>query len=321
MNLVAVLSNLKSTRNVSVMDKIRALIENYNGVFHFEIDDVADIPVALKRFAEYGADILVINGGDGTIQATFSCLVNDQPFDRVPPVAILPAGKTNMIAEDLGAHSPKPQLFLKRILDMAASGNIPDHTQERHLLRVDGIPDHGPIHGMFLGTAGIVDGITACRRRIYPMGLPNFLSHTVAVAMIAFGAFTGRFNRPENARPINVQIDGRGAVVGRYFVIIATTLDRLILGFRPFGREGSGPVRFLSVESMPWTVMRSLWLAITGRIRKKSLTGLTARNARAVRLKFEGAVTIDGEMYHMPPGGELMISSDDRLRFLRLDKL
>ncbi|MEX1147854.1 MAG: diacylglycerol kinase family protein [Sphingomonadales bacterium] len=321
MNLVAVLTNLKSTRNLSVVNRVRAVIDAHNGVFHYEIDDVADIPEVLRRFAEYGADILVINGGDGTIQATFSSLINDRPFERVPPVAILPAGKTNMIAEDLGARKPRPHLYLERILTLAARGGILEHTEERHLLKVEGIPGQAPLHGMFLGTAGIVEGITACRRKIYPLGLPNFLSHSLAVAVIAFGAVTGRFGRAGTAPAIKVRLDDKGAVVGHYFLIIVTTLNRLILGFKPFGREGHGPVHFLSVESRPWTVIRSLWLAITGRIHKTFLTGLTARNAKAVRIRARGAVTVDGEMYSMPEDHDLVVSSDDHLRFLRLDGL
>src|SRR5688500_20064039 len=49
-------------------------------------------------------DVLVINGGDGTVQATLTEMFNGKPFGDVPPpVAVLPNGKTNLIAQDLGA--------------------------------------------------------------------------------------------------------------------------------------------------------------------------------------------------------------------------
>ncbi|RMF10668.1 MAG: hypothetical protein D6763_05155 [Alphaproteobacteria bacterium] len=321
MTLVAVLTNPKSTRNLSVLEKVRTVIDGYNGVFHFEIGDVADIPLALKRFAEYGADLLVINGGDGTIQATFSAMVNTRPFKTPPPIAILPAGKTNMIAEDLGAGSPRPHLYLRRILDLAATGELDPHTIERHLLKIEGIPGHPPLYGMFMGAAGIVNGIRMCRRRIYPLGLPNALAHTAAVFLVTLGTLTGGFGMGGRPSPIQVYLDNRGMVMGRYSLVIATTLDRLILGFRPFSREGQGPVKYISVENGGATLVRAIWLAVTGRIRTRTTAGLTARNVRRVRLRLDGAVTIDGELYTVEDGREIALSSDEKFRFLNLGNL
>lgn len=321
MSLVAVLTNPKSTRNLSKLEKVRAVIEGYNGVFHFEINDVADIPHALERFAQYGAELLVINGGDGTIQATFSAMVNGTPFKKAPPIAILPAGRTNMIAEDLGAASPRPHVYLRKILEMAAKNDIGAHTVERHLLKVEGIPGQPPLYGMFLGTAGIVEGIKMCRRRIYPLGLPNLIAHTLAAAMVTLGTLTGGMGMGGRPSPIQVHLDNRGMVMGRYSIVIATTLDRLILGFRPSGREGVGPVKYLSVENGGMTLLRSLWLAVTGRLQSRTTAGLTSRNARTVRMRLDSPVTLDGELYEAVGGREIVLSSDEKLSFLDFGSL
>ena len=45
--------------------------------------------------------VLVINGGDGTVQAALTELYNGGHFGDRPPVAVLPSGKTNLIALDL----------------------------------------------------------------------------------------------------------------------------------------------------------------------------------------------------------------------------
>ncbi len=315
MSLVAVLTNPKSTRNVSALEKVRAVIDGYNGVFHFEINDVADIPLALKRFADYGADLLVINGGDGTIQATFSSMINDQPFDNAPPIAVLPAGQTNMIAEDLGAGSPRPHVYLRRILDLAAQGDFADHIVDRHILKVEGIPGHPPLYGMFLGTAGIIEGIKICRRRIYPLRLPNVLSHAAAVILVTFGALTGGRGVGGRPSPIQVHLDNRGMVMGRYYILVVTTLERLILGFRPFSDEGKGALKFLSVETGGWTFVRSAWLALTNRIKSAAIPGLTARNAKTVRLRLHTPVTLDGELFDIDLDQDLTLSSDAKLRF------
>ena len=321
MSLVAVLTNPKSTRNLSSLEKVREVVENHNGIFHYEIADVSDIPLALSRFADFGADLLVINGGDGTIQATFSALITRCPFDRMPAVAILPAGKTNMIAEDFGVTSARPHQYLRQLLDHVSKSGFEKNIEERHLLKVEGIPGMPALYGMFMGTAGIVEGIRVCRRRIYPLGLPNFLAHTAAVGLIAISALTGGLGTGGNPSPIHVHLDDRGMVMGRYFVVIATTLDRLILGFRPFSKDGHGPVKFLSVENSPLTVLRSLWLAVTGGMKKKTIPGLNSRNVSKIKLKLDAAVTLDGELYEMKNGGEIHISSDEKLRFVHFGRL
>ena len=62
------------------------------------------LPEALARLAERGIDLLVINGGDGTVRDVLTC---GEPIfgDDWPVVAVLPKGKTNALAVDLGGPS------------------------------------------------------------------------------------------------------------------------------------------------------------------------------------------------------------------------
>src|SRR3546814_8231468 len=55
----------------------------------------------LERFAAEGVDLLVVDGGDGTVRDVISAA--PAAFgDRMPRMAILPSGKTNALALDLG---------------------------------------------------------------------------------------------------------------------------------------------------------------------------------------------------------------------------
>lgn len=319
MTLVGVLTNPGSTRNLQQgLERAREVIEEFNGVFHFEIGDIGDISLALKRFAEYDAEVIAINGGDGTIREVFSALLNESPFPRPPLIALLPAGKTNMMAEDFGAFGGKPHVYLRRLLELCRDGRAGENAQERHILKIAGLPGQAPLYGMFFGAAGIIQGIHFCRQRIYPMGLPNAVSHGLAVLSFlfgtVFGGITGR--SPFRAEPVHVYIDKRGMVMGRYFVVTVTTLERFILGLRPFGSEGRGPIKFLSVEDAPMTILKALRMTLTGSIRRRPAVGITARNAETVRLRLNSALTVDGELYEVPPNHEISISGKDRLRFV-----
>lgn len=319
MTLVGVLTNPGSTRNLQQgLEKTRQVIEQFNGVFHYEIASIDDIPAALQRFADYGAEVIAINGGDGTIREVFSALLNGSPFKKMPLVALLPAGKTNMMAEDFGAFGNKPEKYLRRLLERCRDGGVAEAAIERHVLKISGIPGQPTLYGMFLGTAGIINAIHFCRRRIYPLGLPNALSHLLVVGSIMFGTLVGGlFGRsPFRTDPIHVYVDNKGMVMGRYFVVTITTLERFILGLRPFGGEGRGPVKFLSVEDSPMTILKALAMTLTGSIRRRTAIGVTARNVSAVKLRMTCPLTVDGELYEMAAGQELEVNGNDRLRFV-----
>jgi diacylglycerol kinase family enzyme len=61
----------------------------------------AQLPLALADFAAKGIDLLVINGGDGTVRDVLTC--GQAIFgDEWPAIAVLPKGKTNALTVDLG---------------------------------------------------------------------------------------------------------------------------------------------------------------------------------------------------------------------------
>ena len=71
-------------------------------MFHYEVDEVGQVGQALDSIAQVRPRILVVNGGDGTVQAVLTAIHNGQPFETAPPLAVLPNGKTNLIALESG---------------------------------------------------------------------------------------------------------------------------------------------------------------------------------------------------------------------------
>ena len=92
---VALLSNPRSTGNRDMLPRIRAFCAGRPDMFHYEVEHVSQIAEALESIARVRPKVLVINGGDGTVQATLTELYNGGQFGReLPPVAVLPNGKT-----------------------------------------------------------------------------------------------------------------------------------------------------------------------------------------------------------------------------------
>ncbi len=322
MHLVGVLSNPASTRNRHLLGQVSEVVDNFDGVFHFEISDIADVSLALKRFAEQGVDIIVANGGDGTIQAIFSCLMREHPFAVIPPIAVLPAGKTNMIAEDLGARQPKPHVYLQQLLELNRSGKLGRYLVKRHLLKVDGIPGEPTLYGMFFGTAGIVKGIELCRRIVYPLGLPNILSHPLAIIIMLFGTiFGGLIGRnPLTTDPLALRGLSVDVPRQRYFVITITTLNRLILGLRPFSQSGSGALKVLSVVQSPLTVARAFWAVLSRNLKNAPEAGIVAEQVERVELTLSCPMTLDGELYHLPGETTINVTETPELEFVQFDE-
>ena len=102
---IALLSNPKSTGNLAQLPRMRAFCAEHPDIFHYEVEHANQVGEALRTIARVHPKVLVINGGDGTVQAALTELYNNDYFgDQPPPVAVLPSGKTNLIALDLGAH-------------------------------------------------------------------------------------------------------------------------------------------------------------------------------------------------------------------------
>ncbi|MCU0728779.1 MAG: acylglycerol kinase family protein, partial [Sphingopyxis sp.] len=155
MAAVALLSNPKSTGNRAQLPRIRAYCCSRSDIFHYEVEHVDQIGAAVAAIALVRPTVIAINGGDGTVQAALTELHSGRHFapGEVPPVAVLPNGKTNLIALDLGATGD-PLTSLEHVVALA-HGSLSNHIVQRELIALsDGRAPH-PVLGMFLGGGGL----------------------------------------------------------------------------------------------------------------------------------------------------------------------
>jgi hypothetical protein len=92
---VALLSNPRSTGNRSLLPRVRSFCAEHKDIFHYEVEHVDQIGAALRTIARVNPKVLVINGGDGTVQAALTEIYNGRHFgDDPPPVAVLPTSSS-----------------------------------------------------------------------------------------------------------------------------------------------------------------------------------------------------------------------------------
>ena len=317
---IALLSNPKSTGNLAQLPRIRAFCAEHPDIFHYEVERADQIGEAMRTIARIQPTVLAINGGDGTVQAALTELYNGGHFGAgAPPVAVLPSGKTNLIALDLGAQGD-PVDALGKLLDIARADLAP-HLVARELISLSG-GESGvtPVIGMFLGGAGLADVMLYCRERIYPLGLPNSVSHFItAIAVVLRQVFRLRasFLPPEPA-PLSVSVRREGAITGRFAFLFVTTLEKLLLSGE-VGSHGHGPLKFVAVEQKPVSMLRAFAASLVGRLGRTKLAGVHVEEADEIAIEGESSqVILDGETFRAGVGKPILLKPAQPLSFVRI---
>ncbi len=318
---VALLSNPKSTGNIAQLPRIREYCADHPDVFHYEVEHAFQVGEAMKIIARVRPKLLIINGGDGTVQAALTEIHNGGYFEgEPPPVAVLPSGKTNLIAIDLGARGD-PVESLEKLIGLA-QGDLKPYTVARELIALRRGDQHGvPVIGMFLGGAGLADTMLYCRDKIYPLGLPNGLAHVItagALLMKMFLKLKGSFLPPDPS-PVSVSVSDEGTTLnGRFSLLAVTTLDKLLLS-SDVGREGRRALKLLAVEEQPMSLLRGLAASIAGKLGQSVLRGVHFEEADEITIEGESSnLILDGETFRAETGNPIHLRLAHPLSFVRL---
>jgi diacylglycerol kinase family enzyme len=315
------LSNPKSTGNIAQLPRIREYCAEHPDVFHYEVEHASQIGEAMKSIARVRPKVLAINGGDGTVQAALTELYNGGHFGSAPPpVAVLPSGKTNLIALDLGARGD-PVHTLERLIELARGDDLARYTVARELIALRREGHEEPVIGMFLGGAGLADTMIYCRDKIYPLGLPNGLAHVIT----AFALLTKLFLRlkasflPPDAQPLKVSVsDKDGSLSGRFSLLVVTTLEKLLLA-TDFGRSDEGALKLLAIEERPASLIGALAAGLRGRLGRSGVRGVHFEQADEITIEGESSrVILDGETFEAPLGSPINLRLAHPLSFVKL---
>jgi hypothetical protein len=300
---------------------VREYCAAHPDIFHYEVEDVDQIGEAIRTIAMVSPRIVAINGGDGTVQAALTELYSGGHFGgSPPPVAVLPNGKTNLIALDLGAEGD-PIKALQRVVELVHDGRLEDHVVERQLIALD--RDEGrPVLGMFLGGAYLADVMLYCRHRIYPLGLPNGVSHVLAAILGLFAMILGigGGRLPPKPEPMTVSLVRQGEFQGKFSLLIVTTLEKLLLSIRTGDGPGpNGHMKLLATESSVGALFRMLGATWRGTLGQKPLDGVHFQQGDEIRIEGERSnVILDGEIFEATGGKPIILTSTQPVPFLRL---
>lgn len=297
---------------------MRRVFEAHRDIPQHDVSDPRSVKQALGELAARHVNTIAISGGDGTVHAVLSTLLSEKQFRLPPRLAVLRSGTTSMIAGDAGLRG-RPDRALASLIERAAHGGEGLEIVRRHVMCIDRGAGWAPIHGMFFGAAAIVQGIQYCRGKIHSIGLRGEIGP--GIALLRFAMAMARAERAiVTPVPLGVSLDGTAHTTIDCWVAYVTTLERLLLGLRPFWGTQDAPLHFSIVRARPRHWLRALPGLLRGRHNRfmTSGNGYESHNAHRLRIELDSRFTVDGEIFSPAPGSPLVLTDAGALDFLRL---
>jgi hypothetical protein len=220
----------------------------------------------------------------------------------------------------LGAEGD-PLEALSRIIEVA-KGDLSKHIVVRELIALsDGSEGARPVLGMFLGGAGLAETILYCRHKIYPLGLPNGLSHFLTVVAVMFSAIVSvkASFLPKRSKPVSISFVRNGELHGTFSVLIVTTLEKLLLGGQAGNIKQRGLMKFLAVDQKPLAMVKMIAASLRGKLGQTNLRGVHFQQGDVIRIDSEqSSVVLDGEVFQAHRGSPIVLRSTPPVPFLKL---
>lgn len=258
-----------------------------------------------------GADLLVMFGGDGTLQHTTTEMLNhldntsSDPAESLPALTIVPYGTTNMSARNINRAKRRQQAVatLQNVLRLAGPGGL--NTISRPMLRIQAADNCH--YGYCLGLGAIANAVRDWRTQRSDAAAVNQLRSLLSLIRGLRGTRGSS----------KVNLSGQDLEI---YALIVTTLDELLYGSRPFwgsARSSGAAIRATWIAAGTPGLMALAPAVLRGAPRLEGLEGFGSRAYERVSLTSDGPLILDGEVYDYS-GSALEISVEDRVRWVSL---
>jgi hypothetical protein len=312
---LGVIYNPRATANVG-RDPLRAI-----GTPCVAPTTHGELVEALRDFADREVDTIVVSGGDGTVRDVLSALPAAYVGMHEPSIALLPAGRTDLIAADVGAKPREDELA--RLLAGSRDGTLRTHL--RPVFRIDDMvaPDGElrSVRGLLFGALAFEVATRIGQGEIHATGA----SHGKAVSMTVLRVLENLLLRGDpdalrRGRPVGMRVDGRADEAGldakRALLLVSGLRGDIVVDRSPFwGPALDHELRYLDVRAPARGVVRAFSALM---MRRPWLAGDSWHSGAAstIELDLDTPIVVDGEIFNPLPGRPVRLVSDGPTRFV-----
>lgn len=258
------------------------------------------------------ADLLVMFGGDGTIQHTTTAMIGalqqrSYPVDdnHSPALAVVPYGTTNMSARTIN-QSRRRVSALRTLEGLLQLENVEELTTYRHpLLKIDTADTVQ--YGYAFGVGAIANFVQDWRSRRGRTTAINQLRSLLSL-------LRGLRNADDYT---SVTLNARTMDV---YALVLTTLRELIYGTRPFwgsARPDDAGVRATWIQSATPGLFSHALPLLRGDPAMAEIEGFDSHGYQQLELSCAGPLILDGEVYDYR-NTPMTVSSVDCVRWVSL---
>ena len=256
---------------------------------------------ALAKFQSEGAGLVVILGGDGTLQGLLSERYRADGLQYLPPLMMLGGGRTNLIAANQNGASGDVFSRLKRVLA------APLHKQQLRACDTFVLSgeDLESEVGLFMAGA-MIDEVIRDLHHYRDGHRGRWRDGAVATSLwmtrrLAAASWRSRpFTTPE----MTVRAEMLGQLQGGMRLLILSTLARMGPNISPWASRGVGALRLLSVRAGARRFWSHLPGLLQGRFHESQDPASGYLSGRSNQVRFEGLhrFCIDGQEFESASG-------------------
>lgn len=309
---IGIISNPHSRRNRRHPEQMRRLAYILGQDDNHELTNrIEDVGEAAEQFKENDIDILALNGGDGTNHVTLTKFIEVWGDKPLPKIALLRGGTMNTVSNAVGVKGT-PSRLLANLVEKHYT-NQPFETTERDLLKVtDG---SGSRYGFIFGNGMVANFLEA----YYATGDPSPVMAARLLGKAAVGTLFNSDLTKQLFRPFRARIElGDQVWTERdYISVLASTVDQIGLGFRPFIRaeEAPGTFHMLGITSgAVATAMQLPRIRLGLPVPEDKIRSAVSHRAEFISEQPIG-YTIDGDM-HIADSGRVLLETGPRIEII-----
>lgn len=296
--------------------ELAALLKAEKQVIVRVLENFTQLSGFLDEMAAAKVSELFISSGDGTVQAIQTEIAERLRPAFFPRLALLAHGTTNMTAADLGFRNRNVKVQADFIANRESR-----LLATRPTLRVANPGDGKIRHGMFLGTGAVWQGTLFCQEAIHGVGLKGDMATFATLASAVAKSLFSRADPTDQTRidrPYEIGLAGTNGHIanGQQLLLMATTLDRLILGTRPFWNGKNGPIRVTTIPYPVPSIMRWLLPLMYGGEDRNAPVGSHSTSGNTFRIDTATPFVIDGEFFEAPAGQPLHLETGPEFTYI-----